>query len=154
MGKRVFLLMAASLVALFVIAACSEKQVPTREPVEFNPTAADAVERPGNSGQELPSEQEVDPGAGDPATGEILFTINTCSTCHTTTDAQVVGPGLGGIYERAGGRTALDADAYIEQSVREPGAFLVDGFLAVMPSFDYFSDDDIKNMIAYLKTLN
>lgn len=152
MGKRVFLLMAASLVALFVIAACSEEQVPTREPVEFNPTAADAVERPGNSGQELPSGQEVDPGAGDPAAGENLFV--SCSACHATTDAQVVGPGLAGLYERAGGRTALDADAYIEQSVREPGAFVVDGFPAVMPSFDYFSDDDVKNIIAYLKTLN
>ncbi len=153
MGKRVFLLMASSLVALFVIAACSEEQVPTREPVDFNPTAADAVERPGNSGKELPSAQEgVADDSGDPKEGENLFV--SCSGCHSTTDAQVIGPGLEGVYERAGSRTSLDANAYIEQSIREPGAYVVDGFPAVMPSFDFFSDDQVKNMIAYLKTLN
>jgi hypothetical protein len=43
----------------------------------------------------------------------------------------------------------------IEQSIREAEAFVVDGFPSptLMPSFDDFTDDEITNLIAYLKTL-
>jgi cytochrome c2 len=156
-GKRVYILIVASISTLFVLAACSEEVIPTQEPVEFSPTAASEVEKP----ESTEPEKEVDPAepveeapavsAGDAKAGQNLFI--SCGGCHSTGDNKVVGPGLGGIYARAGSRTSLDAEAYIEQSVREPGAFLVDGFPAVMPSFDYFSDDDVKNLIAYLKSL-
>ncbi|MCH8115381.1 MAG: cytochrome c [Chloroflexi bacterium] len=152
-GKYKYLLIVASLVALTVIAACSEEQVPTQEPVEFQPTEAVAVERP-DSEPEAPPTQDV--SAGDATVGQELFnsnSISACTACHSTGDNKIVGPGLLGIYERAGSRTSLDADAYIEQSLREPAAFLADDLPAIMPSFDQFSDDDVKNLIAYLKTL-
>jgi cytochrome c2 len=149
-GKRVYLLIVGSIATLFVIAACSEEAVPTQEPVEFNPTAASEVEREDAPETELVTEVTVATG-GDAEAGKNLFT--PCSACHSTGDNKVVGPGLAGVYDRAGSRTSLGADAYIEQSVREPGAFVVDGFSAVMPSFDYFSADDVENLIAYLKTL-
>ena len=152
-GKYKYLLIVASLVALTVIAACSEEQVPTQEPVEFQPTEAVAVERP-DSEPEAPPTQDV--SSGDATVGQELFnsnSISACTACHSTGDNQIVGPGLLGIYERAGSRTSLDADAYIEQSLREPAAFLADDVPAIMPSFDQFSDDDVKNLIAYLKTL-
>lgn len=152
-GKCKYLLIVASLVVLTVIAACSEDQVPTQEPVEFQPTEAVAVERPGSEPEASPTQ---DASAGDAAVGQELFnsnSISACTACHSTGDNKIVGPGLLGIYERAGSRTSLDADAYIEQSLREPGAFLADDLPAIMPSFDQFSDDDVKNLIAYLKTL-
>ena len=46
-GKRKYLLIVASLAVLIVIAACSEEQVPTREPITFNPTEAPVVARAG-----------------------------------------------------------------------------------------------------------
>ena len=64
------------------------------------------------------------------------------SSCHSTGDNTVVGPGLQGVYARAATRTSLDAEAYLEESMRDPGAFIVDSFPAVMPSFSYFSDED------------
>ena len=73
---------------------------------------------------------------------------------HSTGDDKLVGPGLSGVYARAGSRTSLDADAYIEQSLREPQTFLVPEYPAVMPSFDKFSDGEVLDLIAYLKTLN
>ena len=152
-GKCKYLLIVVSLVVLTVIAACSEDQVPTQEPVEFQPTEAVAVERPDSEPQAAPTQ---DASAGDAAVGQELFnsnSISACTACHSTGDNKIVGPGLLGIYERAGSRTSLDADAYIEQSLREPGAFLADDLPAIMPSFDQFSDDDVKNLIAYLKTL-
>lgn len=149
-GKRLYLLIVVSIAALFVIVACSEEAVPTQEPIEFSPTAASEVEREDAPASE-PVTEAPEAAGGDASAGEALF--SNCSACHSTGDNKVVGPGLQGVYARAGSRTSLDADAYIEQSVREPGAFLVDGFPAVMPPFDHFSDDDVQNIIAYLKTL-
>ncbi len=151
-GKRVYILLVALIATVFVIAACSEEAIPTQEPVEFNPTAAASVNRPDSSDDDTPPVAEVpDAGAGDAEAGRNLFI--SCGGCHSTDATQVVGPGLGGVYARAGERTSLDADAYITESLKDPGAFVVDGFPPVMPSFSYFSDDDIQNVIAYLKTL-
>lgn len=153
-GKRVFLVSLVALMTIFVVVACSETEIATQEPVEFNPTAADAVEAPDTPAEDKPVANEPLATGGDAGAGESLFNQSGCTGCHSTGDGKVVGPGLGGIYARAGSRTSLDADAYIAQSVREPGAFLVDGFPAVMPTFAQFSDDDVENLIAYLKTLN
>jgi cytochrome c2 len=153
-GKGKYLLIVASLVVLFIVAACSEAQVPTQEPVEFSPTSAEAAERDDTEPEPEAEQEEV---GGNAAAGEALFNSNSvsaCSACHSTGDDKLVGPGLSGVYARAGSRTALDADAYIEQSLRDPQAFLVPDFPAVMPSFDKFSGGEVLNLIAYLKTLN
>jgi cytochrome c2 len=153
-GKSKYLVILISLVALTVIAACSEEQVPTQVPVEFSPTEAPVVERQGS---EITPTPEVEEAPDAVAAGRELFSsniISACTGCHSTGPDKVVGPGLEGVYDRAGSRTSLDADAYIEQSLREPLAFLVDGFPAVMPSFDKFSAAEMQNLIAYLKTLN
>jgi cytochrome c2 len=146
-GKRLYLLMVASIATLFVLAACSEEAVPTQEPVVFNPTAAAPADRPPGDSSEV---AEPVATGGDAVAGQSLFA--ECGACHSTGDDKKIGPGLAGVYARAGDRTSLDADAYIEQSVRDPGAFLVDGFGAIMPSFS-FTDDDVEDLIAYLKTL-
>jgi cytochrome c2 len=87
--------------------------------------------------------------------GEQLFSANGCTACHSTGEDTIIGPGLSGVYVRAGERTALDVDGYIEQSIREPDVFVVDGFIAgLMPSFDELSASEITDLIAYLKTLN
>jgi len=150
-GKRVYLLMAALVVTMFAIVACSEEVIPTQEPKVFHPTAAAEVDRPDSPGDSEPAEEPAAPTGGDAEAGKNAFT--SCSSCHSTGDNTVVGPGLKGIYERAATRTSLSAEEYIEESLREPGAFVVDSFPAVMPSFSYFSDEDVDNMIAYLKTL-
>jgi mono/diheme cytochrome c family protein len=153
-AKRVYLLIVASIATLFVLAACSEEVIPTQEPVDFSPTAAAEAEKteitePTTAAD--PVEEAPAVSAGDASEGQRLFI--SCGGCHSTDDSQIVGPGLGGVHARAGSRTSLDAEAYIEQSVREPGTFIVDGFPAVMPSFDHFSHEDMSNLIAYLKSL-
>jgi len=149
-GKRLYPLILGLIAAMFVIAACEEEVIPTQEPVEFHPTAAAPVERLGDSSE--PVAEAPDSAEGDAANGEALF--SNCSACHSTGDNTVVGPGLAGIYDRAGSRTSLDADGYLVQSIREPGAYIVDGFAALMPAFDQWSDQDVQDVIAYLKTLN
>ncbi len=155
---RAPLLVTISLVFLFSFIACEETQIPTQKPVEFHPTAAEPSERAESPEKESAATSGASVGAvggGDAGAGEGLFTAAGCNACHSTGDNTIVGPGLAGIYALAGDRTSLDSDAYIEQSIRESGAFVVDGFASptLMPSFDDFSDDEMTNLIAYLKTL-
>ena len=58
------------------------------------------------------------------------------------------------MYDQAATRQpGLDADAYIKESIKTPGAFLVKGFSPVMPAFGGLSDGDIADIIEYMKTL-
>ncbi len=104
---------------------------------------------------EAGAEPTPTPVVTDPvALGETTF-VNNCTACHSTTSENLVGPGLAGIGERAGTRVpGLGADAYIKQSILEPGEFVVDGFSPVMTPFDSLSVAEVEGLIAYLNTLN
>ena len=155
-GNRVNVMIFASILMLLVLVGCNEKQIPTQVPLEFHPTPADVVERSKETGTTASKTEAVpDKSTGDAIAGEQLFSDNGCTACHSTGEETIIGPGLSGIYVRAGERTSLDAEAYIEESIREPGAFVVDGFTAgLMPAFDDLTASEITDMIAYLKTLN
>jgi cytochrome c oxidase subunit 2 len=43
-------------------------------------------------------------------------------------------------------------DAYLTESIREPGAQIVEGYPPVMPPYP-LTDDELKNLIAFIKTL-
>ena len=73
---------------------------------------------------------------------------------HYIGSEKLVGPGMLGVYARAAERTSLSTDDYLTQSIRYPGEFLVEGYENLMPTtFEGLSDTDIKDLIAYLKTL-
>jgi cytochrome c oxidase subunit 2 len=95
-----------------------------------------------------------DSSAGTAIDAVAVFATN-CAVCHSTADDKKVGPGLAGIGDRAATRVSgLSADEYIEQSIREPGAFVVPDFVAVMPTdFSKLGDDTIDALVTYLKTL-
>ena len=85
--------------------------------------------------------------------GAELFVTN-CTACHSTGSDAKVGPGLAGIGDSAGSRVGdLSADEYLEQSLRDPGAFVVDGYPAVMPDWSGLGDESIDALVTYLKTL-
>ncbi len=80
------------------------------------------------------------------ARGEKLFRGEGCSACHRTNSSRLVGPGLAGIRHRGD-------DAYIRESIRDPGAVVVDGYNNVMSNFSGLSDAELDDLLAYLKTL-
>lgn len=69
----------------------------------------------------------------------------------------IVGPALAGVATRAETRiSGLSAEAYIRNSILEPGAYTVEGFPAeIMPRTlkDELSPDDLEAVVAYLLTL-
>lgn len=100
-------------------------------------------------------------GADDgAAAGEQLATTNGCIACHSTNGLDGVGPtwtGLfGSVRSFADGGSATADDAYLLESILNPGAAEVTGFPSgVMPATygDTISAEDIETLIAYIKSL-
>ena len=90
--------------------------------------------------------------------GQLLTVKNGCIGCHSIDGSKLVGPSWLGTYgstrEFADGTSAVADDAYIIQSIREPLAHEVAGFSpSTMPPYTALTDEEIANIIAYLKTL-
>ncbi len=88
--------------------------------------------------------------------GQSVYTLR-CAQCHVLVpDTIVIGPSLAGIATRAGSRVpGYDAQAYIEESILSPKAYLVEGFPDTMPT--NFSKDltseEFQAVVAFLMTL-
>lgn len=86
--------------------------------------------------------------------GALLFATKGCTGCHTHASfpnaRMQVGPDLTAVADRAGTRvTGLDARAYIRQSLREPGAYRVASYSALMPDLG-LTDEQIDSLTAFL----
>jgi cytochrome c551/c552 len=95
---------------------------------------------------------------GTASRGALLFATKGCTGCHTQASfpnaRMQVGPDLTAVADRAGTRvTGLDARAYIRQSLREPGAYRVAGYSAVMPDLR-LTDEQIDSLTAFLLSSN
>ncbi len=94
-------------------------------------------------------------GGGDAAKGAQLFKDN-CAQCHAATNEQIVGPGLAGIESRR------DL-AWLKKWINNPmgvvasgDKYAVDLFnrfnKTQMTAFPNFTEDDVKAILAYVKT--
>lgn len=88
--------------------------------------------------------------------GQILAVQNGCIGCHSIDGTPLTGPTWFGLYESQrqledGGSVAAD-DAYITESILDPLAKVVAGYPPVMQPYD-LTDEQIANLIAYIKTL-
>ena len=89
--------------------------------------------------------------------GQALVVANGCAACHSINGAPGIGPtwfGLFGRQERLTDGSVITADeAYIHESIEAPQAKIVAGFEnQLMPTYD-FTDEQIADIIAYIKTL-
>ena len=95
-------------------------------------------------------------GEGDAANGQQLAASNGCTGCHSIDGSTLVGPTWQGLYGREveleGGDTVTADDAYITESIKDPGAKIVAGFTNIMPVIP-LDDAQINDIIAYIKTL-
>jgi cytochrome c oxidase subunit 2 len=93
--------------------------------------------------------------------GEALLYERGCTSCHSLSGAKMVGPTFKGLMGSTvavmtnGQRRTLVADeTYVRESIITPGKDIVDGFPNTMPpSRDMLSDQEIDQVIAYLKSL-
>jgi len=97
------------------------------------------------------------PADSPAAAGEKLFTDLVCITCHRD-DAQARAPQLKGLFGHTvrlqGGATVTADEAYIRESIVNPQAKIVDGFLPIMPTFQgLVSEEQLLQLIAYVRSL-
>lgn len=90
--------------------------------------------------------------------GEQLANSIGCRGCHTIDGSKLIGPSWQGLYNSqvilSDGATVTANDAYLIESIANPGAKIVKGFEATTPmsKFD-LTDAQIKDLVAYIATL-
>jgi len=97
------------------------------------------------------------------ATGKRIMQNIGCFACHTLDGTKLVGPSFKGIWDTQRTvvtgketRQVLVDEEYIKSSIYDPNADVVEGFgKGLMLSYQgQLSEDDITNIVEYLKTLN
>jgi cytochrome c oxidase subunit II len=87
--------------------------------------------------------------------GRNQFIREGCGACHTLKDAGAggqLGPALDGLGARASSRiSGSSAPDYVRQSILDPKAYIVPGYMDVMPSFkDKMTDQELGALVGYL----
>jgi mono/diheme cytochrome c family protein len=94
-------------------------------------------------------------GLAQAKSGDQIFTAAGCAGCHTFSPAKStgnVGPNLDQLKTQAGKLVpGKSAEAYIQQSIEDPSAYIVKGFPNAMPPFKgRLTDQQLKALIDYL----
>ncbi|HMM41973.1 MAG TPA: cytochrome c oxidase subunit II [Thermomicrobiales bacterium] len=102
--------------------------------------------------------EQQNPTAGGGQGQQLAQTLG-CTGCHSIDGSASVGPTWQGLYGHEvtlnDGSTVTADDAYIHESIVNPNAKVVQGFQALMPSFEgRVTDADIQAIIDYIKTLS
>jgi cytochrome c oxidase subunit 2 len=89
--------------------------------------------------------------------GQALVAANGCAACHSINGAVGIGPTWLGLFGRTetltDGSTVVVDEDYIHESIEAPQAKIVAGFEnQLMPAYN-FTDEQIADIIAYIKTL-
>lgn len=96
------------------------------------------------------------------ASGKRIMTNIGCLACHSLDGSKLVGPSFKGIYGstrtvKTGKETreTVADDEYIHRSIFDPNADVVNGFNKglMLPYTTQLSEDDVKLIIEYMKTL-
>jgi cytochrome c oxidase subunit 2 len=89
--------------------------------------------------------------------GQALVAASGCAACHSINGSPGIGPTWFNLFghevELTDGSVVTADDAYIHESIKAPQAKIVAGFEnQLMPTYD-FTDEQINDIIAYIKTL-
>jgi cytochrome c oxidase subunit 2 len=89
--------------------------------------------------------------------GQALVAANGCAACHSINGAAGIGPTWLGLFGRTesltDGSTIVVDEDYIHESIEAPQAKIVAGFEnQLMPTYN-FTDEQIADIVAYIKTL-
>jgi cytochrome c oxidase subunit 2 len=91
------------------------------------------------------------------ARGKLLVDSNGCVACHSLDGAKLPGPTWLGLADSqvqlSGGGTVTADDAFLVESIKDPKAKTVAGFEAVQMPVYPFTDEQIADIVAYIKTI-
>ena len=94
---------------------------------------------------------------GAAARGQELARTRGCAACHGANGQGGLGPAwadrLGTEATLKDGSTVVVDEAYLTESIEDPGAKVVDGYSVTMPKTD-LSDEEVADLVAYIVALN
>jgi cytochrome c oxidase subunit 2 len=92
--------------------------------------------------------------------GKNHYQTKLCVTCHSVDGSKIIGPSFKGLYGKSGkftdGSAYVADDAYIQGSIWEPQAHVVEGYPVPSPMPSYkgqLSESEIADIVEYIKTL-
>ncbi len=102
-------------------------------------------------------EQRLEPGPMAEL-GRVVAVRQGCFQCHTVDGTPHIGPTWLGLYGReellASGQRVRADEAYLTESMMDPGAKVVEGFLPVMPTFQgRLSAAEAASLVEFIKSL-
>jgi cytochrome c oxidase subunit 2 len=105
--------------------------------------------------------QEVEPPPSDLTSAEMgasLAETQGCLSCHSVDGSTLVGPTWLGLFgsqrQLEDGSTVLADDAYLLESILEPGKKVVAGYPNIMPSaYTMISEQELVALVEYIKSL-
>ncbi|HEY8279850.1 MAG TPA: cytochrome c oxidase subunit II [Bdellovibrionota bacterium] len=114
-----------------------------------------------------PAQHAVDAGPIEPSgapklsmaeRGSQLFQSKACVSCHSVKGERLIGPTVKGLFgsevELMGGAKVTVDENYLRESIMDPMKKVVKGYAPQMPTFrGMLSDEDVNDLIAYVKTL-
>jgi cytochrome c oxidase subunit II len=94
---------------------------------------------------------------GGPESGKAIVSQNGCLACHSVDGTALTGPTWRGLFgstvELSDGSAVVADEAYLTQSIADPAAAVVLGYLpGIMPQYG-LSESQISDIVAYLATL-
>jgi len=90
--------------------------------------------------------------------GQDIFTRMACDACHSIDGSLKLGPTMKNQFGKeilhTNGTVMLIDSNYIRESLLYPLKHIAEGYTPIMPSYKpVLSDEDINNLIAYIKAL-
>ncbi|MFN7016730.1 MAG: c-type cytochrome [Fimbriimonadales bacterium] len=96
----------------------------------------------------------VDPEA---AKGKLVFVQSGCNACHMSPTVGKDYPDLRGLYgsqvKLKDGSTVIADEQYLRESIVNPTKHIVAGYSPSMPPYNYLKEEQINQLIAYIKSL-
>ncbi|MCX7926058.1 MAG: cytochrome c [Fimbriimonadales bacterium] len=139
-----------SLMAMMAfLAACGNQGAPSS-----NGAAETQSSEPSNAAKTPEPAKAVDPEA---AKGKLVFVQTGCNACHMSPAVGKDYPDLRGLYgsqvKLKDGSTVTADEAYLRESIVNPNKQIVAGYPPSMPPYNYLKEEQINQLIAYIKSL-
>ena len=142
-------LSALMVVSVAFLAACGNQSAPAT-----NGTVDTTVNPAQTKPAETKSEAAQDPEA---AKGKLVFLQTGCNACHMNSAVGNQYPDLRGLYgsevKLEGGKTVVADEEYLRESILNPNKQVVSGYAPSMPPYNYLKEEQVNQLIAYIKSL-
>lgn len=134
-----------------VLSACA----PKAQEQTSSPTSEPSATTEAKSGSPKGGVPEVDDPEGKK--GRIVFVQAGCNACHMNTAVGKDYPDLRGLYgskvKLQDGKEVVADEAYLRESIVNPNKQIVAGYQANMTAYSYLSEEQINQLIAYIRAM-